>query len=410
MTVSPTDEPDRPSVQAAAKRDERRVLGVACGAHTLHDGYTDLVWVALPIWQAEFGLSYAVVGLLRTIYSGTLATLQIPASVVAGRIGAGVVLAVGTALAGLCYCLAGISSGFPLLVIALLLGGVGAATQHPIGSALVTRTFSGTRSLKAFATYNFAGDVGKVLLPAAATSLLLILPWRPAYALLGLIGIVAAIAIGILTMRVAPEPRPTPAEPTLGARSEAGTARRHFGFRILVLFGIADSIVRGAFFVCLPFLLIEKGAAVTTAGFALTLVFIGGAAGKLACGWIGNWLGNIATIAICQMLTAAGIVAVLLLPLQLTLAVLPFVGLVLNGVTTVIYGSVPNYVTLERRAHALSVFYTITIGAAALSPPVAGLIGDIIGIPGTVVIVSALTLITIPLAFLLSDMGRVTSA
>src|SRR5262249_61389122 len=107
--------------------------------------------------------------------------------------------------------------------------------------------------------------------------------------------------------------------------------RVQFGFRLLRLFGIIDSVVRGSFFVFLPFLLIGKGAAVTTAGFALTLVFIGGAAGKLACGWIGNWLGNRATIAICQTLTAVGIVVILLLPLPLTLIILPFVGLVLNG-------------------------------------------------------------------------------
>jgi MFS transporter, FSR family, fosmidomycin resistance protein len=212
MTISTAVEPVRPSDEAAAKRGERRALGVACGAHMLHDGYTDLVWVALPIWQAEFGLNYAVVGLLRTIYSGTLASLQIPAAAVAARIGSGTVLAAGTTLAGLCYCLAGLSSGFALLVLALLLGGVGAATQHPIGSALVTRAFSGTRSLKAFGAYNFAGDVGKVLLPATATSLLLILQWRPAYTLLGLVGIVAAIAIAILTPGVAPEPQPASAE------------------------------------------------------------------------------------------------------------------------------------------------------------------------------------------------------
>jgi hypothetical protein len=52
---------------------------------------------------------------------------------------------------------------------------------------------------------------------------------------------------------------------------------------------------------------------------------------------------------------------------------------------------VPSYAAPERRTHALSVFYTITIGAAA-SPPVAGFIGDLIGIPGTVAVVSALTL------------------
>jgi len=176
-----------------------------------------------------------------------------------------------------------------------------------------------------------------------------------------------------------------------------------------VLFGIVDSVVRGGFFVCLPFLLIEKGAAVTTAGFALTLVFMGGAVGKLACGWIGNWLGNRATIAICQTLTAAGIVMVLLLPLQLTLVILPFVGLVLNGVTTVIYGSVPSYAAPERQAHVLSLFYTISIGAAAVSPPVAGFLSDLIGIPRTIMVLSTLTPATIPFAFLLKDPRRTVS-
>jgi MFS transporter, FSR family, fosmidomycin resistance protein len=409
MTISAAAEPARPSDEQPAKRDERRALGVACAAHMLHDGYTDLVWVALPIWQAEFGLNYAVVGLLRTVYSGSLASLQIPAAALAARMGAGTVLSVGTALAGLCYCLAGLSSGFAFLVLALLLGGIGAATQHPIAAALVTQTFRGPRSLKAFGTYNFAGDIGKIILPATATSLLLIMPWRPTYALVGIAGIVAASVIAVLTPAVALGSQSKSAEPAFSGSDGGESARRRFGFRILVLFGIADSLVRGAFFVCLPFLLIAKGAAVTTAGFALTLVFIGGAAGKLACGWVANWLGNAVTIVICQALAAAGIVVVLLLPLQLTLILLPFAGVALNGVTTVIYGSVPSYAAPERRTHLLSVFYTLAIGAAAVSPPMAGLLSDRIGIPGTVVIVSILTLATIPFAFFLKEPRRATS-
>ena len=47
--------------------------------------------------------------------------------------------------------------------------------------------------------------------------------------------------------------------------------------------------------------------------------------------------------------------------------------------------------------------------AAAVSPPVAGFLGDLIGIPGTVVVVSALTLAAIPFAFLLKDARRVAS-
>src|SRR5438132_4009226 len=98
MAVTASLDSGSPPDETATKRRERRALGVACGAHVLHDGYTDLIWVALPIWQAEFGLTYAAVGLLRMIYSGTMASLQIPASYIAERIGGGTVLALGTGL------------------------------------------------------------------------------------------------------------------------------------------------------------------------------------------------------------------------------------------------------------------------------------------------------------------------
>ena len=71
----------------AIKRDERRTAGVAWGAHALHDGYTDLIYVLLPIWQKEFGLGYAELGLLRALYAGTMAGFQIPAGLLAERLG-----------------------------------------------------------------------------------------------------------------------------------------------------------------------------------------------------------------------------------------------------------------------------------------------------------------------------------
>ena len=75
----------------------------------------------LPVWQAEFGLGYAEVGMLRGFYAGTMATFQIPAALLAERLGVAPVLGLGTALAGLGYCLAGASTGFVLLVLALAL-------------------------------------------------------------------------------------------------------------------------------------------------------------------------------------------------------------------------------------------------------------------------------------------------
>src|SRR5512145_3212966 len=149
MAIATPIDAEAPADAATVKRRERRALSVACGAHVLHDGFTDLIWVALPIWQVELSLSYAAVGTLRMIYTGTMASLQIPASRIAERFGGPAVLALGTALAGLCYCLAGAGDGFWWLLAALFLGGLGAATQHPIASALVTRTFTGSRALSA---------------------------------------------------------------------------------------------------------------------------------------------------------------------------------------------------------------------------------------------------------------------
>ena len=101
---------------------------MACAAHALHDGYTDLIYVMLPIWQKEFGLGFAELGVLRALFSGTMAGLQIPAGLIAQRLGTAGVLALGTALAGAGYCLAGLSASLPLLALALFIGGLGAST------------------------------------------------------------------------------------------------------------------------------------------------------------------------------------------------------------------------------------------------------------------------------------------
>jgi FSR family fosmidomycin resistance protein-like MFS transporter len=399
-----------PAAAPAAKAEQRRALAVGCGAHALHDGYTDVIYVVLPLWQAEFGLPYAAVGLLRTAYTGTMATLQIPATWLARRIGAPVVLAGGTALTGICFCLAGLGAGFPWLVAALMIGGLGAASQHPIGSALVARAFEGARSITAIGTYNFAGDVGKMALPALAAALLLLMPWRPTLMALGLIGFVAALAILALMPRFAPEPPPDVGAARAGGEESAASSGLRTGFKLLWSIAAIDSITRAGFMVFLPFLLIGKGASVATAGFALTLLFVGGALGKLVCAHIGARFGIIGAIVITEVLTGAGMLAALLLPLAPTLVLLPLIGVVLNGTSSLTYGSVPQFIAPGTRERAFGIFYTGTLGSGAVSPTVCGFLGDLVGLPNAVIAVATVTLATIPLALLLRRHMRANGA
>src|SRR5580765_1619779 len=342
------------------KSAERRALGVACGAHALHDGYTDLVYIMLPIWQGEFGLSFAALGLMKTVFSGTLAGFQIPAGFLAERFGTAPVLALGTALAGLGYVFAGLSAGIVTLIIALFIGGLGASTQHPLASSLIAHAFSGSRSLKALGTYNFAGDIGKMTVPAAAALLILVLPWRDALMLLGAFGAIGAVAIFLLIPRLGDE---IAASDKKGESVRAAGAVRAYAFPLLLSVGVIDSATRMAFLTFLPFVLTAKGASLQTVGLALTLVFAGGAVGKLVCAFIGARIGAVATVWLTETVTALGIMALLPLPLEAALVLLPAVGVALNGTSSVLYGSVPDLVAPEKRTRAFGIFYTGTIGA-----------------------------------------------
>lgn len=109
----------------------RRSLLAGCSAHAVHDGLTDVIYVLLPLWQAQFALSYGQIGLLRGVYSAMMAGFQLLASRAARRWGRERLLVGGTALAGLAYLLAGQATGLAVLLLALALGGLGASTQHP---------------------------------------------------------------------------------------------------------------------------------------------------------------------------------------------------------------------------------------------------------------------------------------
>ena len=61
-----------------ASNKSRSLLG-ACLTHILHDGYTDQLYALLPVWQAQFGLSYMGLAIVRALYYGTMGGLQVPA-------------------------------------------------------------------------------------------------------------------------------------------------------------------------------------------------------------------------------------------------------------------------------------------------------------------------------------------
>ena len=296
--------------------------------------------------------------MLRGLYAGAMAALQLPAGILAERFGARGVLVAGTALAAIGYAIAGLSGGLVGLCTGLVLSGAGSSTQHPIASTAVARAY-GSDARGPLGTYNFTGDLGKAAFPPLTALLLAAMSWRASLGLLAVIGLVVAAVLALLMPPIGFKASEEPAG--------SGPVDRN-GFRILFAMGVLDSAVRMAFLTFLPFLLRAKGATLPVIGLALAAVFIGGAAGKFGCGPLGRTLGMVRTVILTEVSTAVLILCVLGLPLTGALLVMPVLGFMLNGTSSVLYGTVPELVRPHQTARAFALFYTGTIGSGALTP------------------------------------------
>jgi MFS family permease len=293
---------------------------------------------------------------------------------------------------------------FLSLLAVLLVAGLGSGVQHPLSSSLVSKAYETGPRRAALGTYNFSGDLGKVAVPAAVAFAALVVGWRTASAAYGVLGLVAAaVILGVLARLNVDEPGPVAIDrPKESATGQSGWGIRDLrGFQALTAIGMIDNATRTGFLTFLPFALIAKGSSVAGVGTALALLFAGGAVGKFACGLVAERLGVIRTVVLTEMATALGILALIPSPLPVALAILPLMGVALNGTSSVLYGTVADLVTADRRSRAYGLYYTVTIMSSALAPSVYGVISDLAGVSTTLVVVSALVLTTIPLCLVL---------
>ncbi len=379
----------------------RATLATASAAHVVHDGFSNLILLFLPVWAEELHLTLTQVGLLRAAYMGALGFLQLPAGLLGEKHGARTMLGIGTALVGIGYLALGFAGGFITLFIFLALAGFGSSAQHPLASTLVSRSHDGSSRRAALGFYNFAGDVGKVALPGLVGLALLAITWREAAFGCGLLGLASALAIFLAVGRLNDRKEPAKHESQAADPPKGWGIKDKTGFRALSAIAIIDNATRSCFFTFIPFLLTAKGASVQEVGLALSLVFGGGAFGKFILGMVAARIGVARSIIATEVATAIGIGIILALPLVPALVILPLVGVALNGTSTVLYGSVADLVEPERHSRAFGLFYTFVTGAGAVAPAIYGVVSDFTGVPVTLGIAAAVVLTTLPLTRLL---------
>lgn len=375
----------------------KRSLSTCCAAHALHDGLSDLTYVLLPLLAQTFGLSLAQVGMIRAAHRTAMAAFQIPAGLAAERIGERNLLAAGTLIAGAAFVGLGYASGFWMILTALFFAGLGSAVQHPLCSTIISHAFPDSGRRAALGTYNLFGDVGKFAFGGLLSLLLMTgISWQGPVVAYGAGGMIIAVAIflWVTNSHTAAATEITPNRGGWGIRNRRG-------FIALCLIEIADSSTRVGFLTLIAFLMIEKGLPVGWAALSVPLILVGGMAGKLACGLLAERVGIIRTIIITEIATGAGILCAVALPGIAAFLLLPLIGIVLQGTSSVLYATIGDLVEQERLPRAFGLFYTLGSTCGIAAPLAYGLAGDHFGVGSAIALMGLAIFVTLPLCAVL---------
>ena len=387
-------------MSAAGAATRRVTLWMCCLAHAAQDGLSAAIYVLLPVLAQTLGLNLGEVGLFKGLKSLAQGFLEIVSGVASERVGDAPLLVFGLAVSGVGYLLFSLADGAGGVLACLILVGVGTAFQHALSSALVSRAYADNGRRGALGLYNSSGDAGKL---AFTTSFSLAigagLAWSFVTFVFGLITIAAAVVVffALRSQMSAARRRASP-DPDRAAESRAkgwGILDRK-GFSALFIVVFIDSMVQAGALTFAAFLMLAKDIPLAAATFAATAILIGGMFGKAVCGFLADKIGPRTAFALVQVLTGIGIAGAVFTPGYWAYALLPFLGIVLQGSTSITYGMVNNFVHESRVSRGFALIYGSS-GLSTMAGPFGfGLIGDAYGIETAMLLMGGASLLAIP--------------
>ena len=377
-------------------------LAACCTTHGVQDGLTASIYILLPILAQVFGLSFAQVGMVRAAHSGAMGLLELPSGMLSERFGQRRLLVFGLLCAGTGYITVSMAGGFHGLLVGLCIAGCGAAFQHALSSSLVSGVFSGPARRTALGAYNSSGDTGKLLFSGLLTTLIGAgAAWPHVAAVYGSLAVVAGVGL-LFVLRAIRVGSPDPSLHRQHSPRGADWGIRHrFGFAVLAVIVLLDLAVQDAFLVFVAFLMLSKQVPVGLAGFAVVLTLAGGIAGKFGCGLLAARLGSVRALIAVEIVSAAAILAVLAAPAMVAFCLLPLAGLVLQGSSSITYGTVSDLVDERRQSRGFALVYTLSSGASIVGPISFGLVSDGFGLEAAMIAMAVVVALPAPLSLLL---------
>lgn len=278
-------------------RRDAQICALIGTGHFLSHFYVLCLPPLFLAWRAEFDVSFAMLGLAVALMSGTTALLQTPVGFLVDRHGARPYLVGGTLLMALSIAAMAFVQDYRLILLLAVLSGVGNSVIHPADYAILAGSVRKEFMGRAFAVHTFTGNLGFAVAPPVIALLLLVMDWRGALLLVGLLGVPVVGAILLQSRVLSDQPKARGPKPEGGARLLTSRPILAF-FAFFLLSAMAGSGVTAFLITVLGVL---WGTPIAIASVALTGYMAGATGGTLVGGWWadkkgGNLLGFVTVL------------------------------------------------------------------------------------------------------------------
>lgn len=181
------------------RTDDARIIGLIGVAHGYSHFFQLIVIPVFPWIQDSFGLSYAQLGLLMTVFYVVSGVGQALAGFLVDRIGAVPVLLGSLTTFVTAALTIALAPGYPALLVGLGLAGLGNAAFHPVDYSILNARIAAPRLAHAYSVHGIAGSLGWAAAPLFLIGLTELAGWRIAVAAAG--GVAAALAVVVWVER-----------------------------------------------------------------------------------------------------------------------------------------------------------------------------------------------------------------
>ena len=156
------------------------------------------VSIALPAIRSDLHLSAGEAGLLLSAFAWSYAVAQLPAGSLVDRLGARLALSIGLAGWSAVQLATSLVTGLSSFIIARVALGFGESPMFIGGARVCADRFAPAERAVPLGLLNASASLGPAIAPLVLTPLMLWLGWRWGFALLGAVGLLVAVAWGLI--------------------------------------------------------------------------------------------------------------------------------------------------------------------------------------------------------------------